>query len=59
MGRVERTREIARRRNRRVRMRKLRQLFAEASGKSEKQAILEKARRISPLIDFESEPPAK
>ena len=55
MGRVERTRVIARRRSRRVQIKKLRQRFAAASGKSEKQAIMEKVRKISPLVDCENE----
>ncbi len=56
MGRVERTREIARRRQRRAKLQKLRERFNKASNKSEKQAILEKVQRISPLVDLESEP---
>jgi hypothetical protein len=38
-----------------VQIKKLRQRFAAASGKSEKQAIMEKVRKISPLVDFENE----
>ena len=58
MGRVERTREIARRRNRRRKLQKLRKQFAAASNKSQKQAIIEKVQRISPLVDLENEPAA-
>ena len=46
MGRVERTREIARRRHRRAKLQKLRKQFAAASNKSQKQAIVEKVQRI-------------
>lgn len=55
MGRIERTREIARRRQRRVKLRKLRALYAAATSKGEKQAILEKVRKVSPLVDLEAE----
>ena len=55
MGRVERTREIARRRQRRNKLQKLRRQYAAASNKSQKQAIVEKVQRISPLVDLESE----
>ena len=55
MGRVERTREIARRRHRRAKLQKLRKQFAAASNKSQKQAIVEKVQRISPLVDLENE----
>lgn len=58
MGRVERTREIARRRHRRHKLQKLRKQFAAASNKSQKQAIVEKVQRISPLVDLENEPAA-
>ena len=54
MGRVERTREIARRRTRRAKLTKLRKLFAKATSGGEKQEIIEKARKISPFADFES-----
>ena len=49
MGRVERTREIARRRMRRAKLRKLRKRFAEAKDGAEKDSILAKARRLSPF----------
>lgn len=55
MGRVERTREIARRRQRRNKLQKLRRQYAAANNKSQKQAIVEKVQRISPLVDLESE----
>jgi hypothetical protein len=53
MGRVERTREIARRRKRRVQLKKLRIRFAAAASESEKAEIMTKARRLSPFINFE------
>ena len=55
MGRVERDREIARRRQRRNKLQKLRKQFAAANNKSQKQAIVEKVQRISPLVDLENE----
>ena len=58
MGRVERDREIARRRHRRNKLQKLRKQFAAANNKSQKQAIVEKVQRISPLVDLETEPAA-
>ena len=53
MGRVERTREMARRRSRRVKLKKLRAKYAKAESKSEKVAIFAKARKISPFVTFE------
>ncbi len=55
MGRVERDRELARRRHRRMKLRKLRQRYAQATRPSEKAAIVEKVRKISPLLDVEKE----
>jgi hypothetical protein len=55
MGRVERDREIARRRHRRHKLQKLRKEFAAATNKSQKQAIVEKVKRISPLVDLEND----
>lgn len=52
MGRVERTREIARRRNRRVKVQKLRKAFAEAKNESEKADIQQKLRKVSPLVEL-------
>ncbi len=51
MGRVERGREIARRRNRRVKLQTLRKAYAEAKTESEKADILEKVRKISPFAE--------
>jgi len=55
MGRVERDRELARRRHRRAKLKKLRQRYLQATRPSEKAAIVEKVRKISPLIDVEQE----
>jgi len=54
MGRVERDREIARRRTRRVKLAKLRKLYAKAESKGQKDEILAKARRLSPFIELET-----
>ena len=53
MGRIERTREIARRRKRRVQLKKLRGRYAVATSESEKAEILVKARRLSPFVELE------
>lgn len=53
MGRVERDREIARRRTRRAKLQKLRKSYAKADSKGKKDEILAKARRLSPFIDLE------
>ncbi len=53
MGRVERTREIARRRTRRVKLKKLRKQYAEAKTESAKADIKEKLRKLSPLASFD------
>lgn len=50
MGRVERTREIARRRARRAKLKKLRKQYAEAKTESEKADLQEKVRKLSPLV---------
>ncbi len=56
MGRVERDREIARRRTRRAKLRKLRVKFRAATNDADKAAIQEKVRRISPFVNlFEEE----
>lgn len=49
MGRIERTREIARRRSRRAKLKKLRKRFADASSAAEKADIQAKAHRVSPF----------
>ena len=50
MGRIERSREIARKRARRAKIKKLRAKFAAAKSDSEKQALQEKAQRVSPFV---------
>ncbi len=53
MGRVERTREIARRRTRRAKLAKLRRQHAEAKSEGEKTDIQEKVRKLSPLVTLD------
>jgi hypothetical protein len=53
MGSVERTRELRRRRSRKVKLKKLRGRFAKAANETERAAILAKARLVSPLVSFE------
>ncbi|MEZ6056365.1 MAG: DUF6800 family protein [Planctomycetaceae bacterium] len=53
MGRIERGREIARRRTRRAKLAKLRKLYAEAKTPNEKTEIAAKVRRISPFAVLE------
>lgn len=52
MGRSERSREIARRRKRKLELPKLRAKFAAATSETEKAEILAKARRMSPFIEL-------
>lgn len=53
MGRLERTREIARRRKRRVQLTKIRVKFAAAKTQTEKDALFAKARKMSPFVELE------
>jgi hypothetical protein len=53
MGCVERTREIKRRRIRKVKLKKLRTLYAKSNNEGEKAMLLARARKISPLFSFE------
>ena len=53
MGRIERTRELAQRRARRKKLKKLRAKYAEAGSDAEKQAIAEKVRKVSPFAELE------
>ena len=53
MGRVEGSRELARRRRRRVKLKKLRKQFAATDNKTEREEIRAKARRISPFANLE------
>ena len=53
MGRVERDREIARRRTRRTKLQKLRVRYAKATDQASKNTILAKIRRVSPFAVVE------
>jgi hypothetical protein len=53
MGRIERSREIARTRARKAKVKKLRTRFAAAKSDSEKTAIREKMAKVSPLVVLE------
>lgn len=53
MPRVERDRELARRRQRKKKLIKLRKKYAEASDRAEREAIEEKVRKISPFAVLE------
>ena len=53
MGRVERGREIARRRTRRAKIKKLRARYENAKDQGERAEILAKARRMSPFIQLD------
>lgn len=54
MGRVERTREIARRRKRRAQLQKIRVKYAAATSASEKAELLAKARKMSAFVELET-----
>ncbi len=54
MGRVERQRELARRRKRGVQLKKLRARYAAGTSESEKTELLAKARRMSPFVELET-----
>jgi len=49
MGRIERSREIARRRARRVKLKKLRHRFANAKTEADKADIRARVRKLSPF----------
>jgi hypothetical protein len=57
MGRVERDREIARKRARRSKLKKLKLRYTKATDQASKNAILAKVRRLSPFAQLEE--PAK
>jgi len=59
MGRTERNRELARKRTRRAKLKKLRTKFAASKLENDKKTILAKARRVSPFVEFEAAPAAK
>lgn len=50
MGRVERDREIARRRTRRAKLKKLRAKFETATTQAQRDGLQEKARKTSPFV---------
>ena len=50
MGRVERDREIARRRVRRAKLKKLRDKYVAAKTAAEKEALFLKVRKVSPMM---------
>jgi hypothetical protein len=54
MGRTERNRELARKRARRAKLKKLRTKFTAAKSETDKKAIFAKARRVSPFVEFET-----
>lgn len=56
MGRVERDREIARRRNRRAKLKRLRKQYAQAGDQGKKTEIVAKVRRISPFANLDQGP---
>ncbi|MCA9114011.1 MAG: hypothetical protein KDA79_02930 [Planctomycetaceae bacterium] len=53
MGRVERDRELARRRTRKAKVKKLRAKYAAATDGGEKAEIAEKVRRMSPFVNLD------
>ncbi len=55
MGRIERQRELARRRTRKVKLKKIRLRFAKATDQGQKEILLQKLRRVSPFVDLEAE----
>ena len=56
MGRIEKSRELARKRKRRQKLKKLRVAYAKAGSKGEKDAIVAKVRLISPFAVLEAAP---
>ncbi|MBL8818083.1 MAG: hypothetical protein JNL58_18800 [Planctomyces sp.] len=55
MGRTERTREIARRRKRKVQLKKMRARHAAATNEGDKALIEAKVRRMSPFLVLAAE----
>ncbi|MBS0264763.1 MAG: hypothetical protein JSS02_22705 [Planctomycetes bacterium] len=55
MGSVERTRELRRRRSRKVKLKKLRTRYEAAGNEADKATVLAQARRVSPLVAFDTE----
>lgn len=54
MPRDERSRELARKRHRRAKLKKLREKYAKASDRAERETIEEKVRKISPFAVLEA-----
>lgn len=54
MPRIERDRELARRRHRHQKLKKLVLKFAKATNQADKQTIAAKVRRLSPFFDLEA-----
>ncbi|MEM9702770.1 MAG: DUF6800 family protein [Planctomycetota bacterium] len=54
MPKPERQKELARRRHRKIKLKKLRVKYTAASNADEKDAIFAKARRISPFVPRET-----
>jgi hypothetical protein len=54
MPRIERDRELARRRHRKQKIRKLVARYIQASNQADKLAIVAKVRRLSPMYDIEA-----
>lgn len=52
MGRVERSRELARKRKRREQLQKLRKEYAAAKSDDQKKKIAEKAHKMSPFAEL-------
>lgn len=55
MPRIQRDRDLSRKRARKAKLKKFRAQYASAKNETEKQEIFEKARRISPFVTFEEE----
>ena len=53
MGRRERQRELARKRTRKVKQKKLRARFATAKTDTERQLVVDKVARLSPFVVLE------
>ncbi len=53
MPRDEGARELARKRTRKAKLKKLRAKYSAAKNETEKEEIFAKARRISPFVEFE------
>ena len=54
MPKPERQKELARRRHRKIKLKKLRVKYAQAESAEDKDAIFAKARRVSPFVERET-----